>query len=413
MASRALPTQTNPIAGWDIAIAAIALACMTTGFWRLWPNALPLNDAPLGPIILKAGIAALGFVGIASRWEDTLQATLRNPFGIVMIVLACASSIWAIAPSEALRNGILFLVIWGFGIALSLRFKPAELAEICGFAGIFGVVMQVTAHKGLPSVDHFDGDLAFALIGSVWAAMAVRARRTIWIIAAGLCFAFATASTEKAAMGAVLGFAFGIGLAAFGSALGKRGAISVLIAAWIIVISVIGLTIFLMFSAAPIGESVSRYFTNLGDAMIIGQGFGVTGQSVGASFGGGLGLLGTAVVALVVLSTFFQALFGNPVGGNRLYGQIGVFFACTGTLVVAPQEVAVFGPVAVLFAATSFKLSLACAPLARPRRALFDSRKQRQVAPVRHAHQTRAPRPAVLAKEAQLSPTTLKLRPRQ
>ena len=74
MQPRHSPTPANPLSGWDIGVAAIALSCMTTGFWRLWPDALALNDAPLGPVMLKAGLAALGFVGIASRWEESFAA---------------------------------------------------------------------------------------------------------------------------------------------------------------------------------------------------------------------------------------------------------------------------------------------------------------------------------------------------
>jgi hypothetical protein len=367
----------DPLAGWDIAIAAFALACMTSGFWRLWPDALALNDAPLGPIVLKAGLAALGFVGIASRWEASLSGVIRNPFGLVLIALACASAVWAVVPSQALRHGILLLVMWGFGMSLSLRFKSAELAEICGFAGIFGVVMQVTAHKGVPPVDHFDGDLAFALIGCAWATLATPARRTIWLIATGLCFACAFAATERATFGAILGFVFGLGVVTASNAIVKRGAVSVLIAAWVIVAAIVALTLFALFGAAPVADNVSRFFTDLGAAMIIGQGFGVAGQSVGDSLGAGLGLLGSCVGGLVILSKFFQALFGNPAGRQALMGRAGVCFACVGAIVVAPQEVAMFGPILVLFAATSFAISLACAPTPQRHRSLFEGQKLR------------------------------------
>jgi hypothetical protein len=417
MASRSSQTTplppSNAIAGWDIAVAAFALACMTAGFWRLWPNALVLNDAPFGPIILKAGIAALGFVGVASRWEDTMRATVRNPFGLVLIALACGSAIWAMVPGETVRNGILLLVIWCFGIALALRFKASEFSEICGFAGIFAVVMQVTAHEGVPPVDHFDGDLAFALVACAWAAMANPARRTVWMISAGLCFAFAFASTERATFGAILGFVFGLGLAFVGGSLAKRGTISILIAAWGIVAAIVMATAFIMFAAVPVFDSISLFFTNLGTAMIIGNGFGAAGQSVGDSLGAGLGVLGTGVALLVVLSTSFQALFGNPSGNKALMGQAGVCFACVGAMLVSPQEVAMFGPLTILFAATSFSISLACVPKRRARQALFEARK-----PAPKPQRLRKPRPAIAQRTRHLPSATadfhnLGLRPRQ
>jgi hypothetical protein len=386
----------NPLAGWDIAVAAIALAVMTTGFWRLWPDALALNDAPLGPILLKAGVAALGFVAIASRWEQSLSATLRNPFGLVFIALACTSAIWAVMPNEALRNGILFLVIWGFGVSLALRFKPVELAEICGFAGIFGIIMQVTAHQAVPPVDHFDGDLAFALIGCLWAALQVPARRHLWIIATGLCFAFAFAAAERATLGAVLGFAFGIGLASLGGMIARKGAISVLVTAWAIVLAIVVATCFIMFGAGAVSDAISRYFSDLADAMIIGQGFGVAGHSVGDAIGAGLGIVGTCLAMLVVLATFFQCLFGSPSGTKAMLSYAGVCFGCVGAMIVAPGEIALFGPIVILFAGSTFAISLASLPAPRSRRPLFaDQRRSLATAP--------SPR---LAARAAFRPTT-------
>jgi hypothetical protein len=365
--NRAVRANPNAMAGWDIGLAAFALACMTTGFWRLWPEASQLNEAPLGPIMLKAGLAALGFVGIASRWEDALRAFSRNPLALVLIALACSSSLWAVVPAEALRHGILFLVIWGLGIALTLRFKSTELAEICGFAGIFALVMQMTAHKGVPPMNHFDGDLAFALIGCAWAAWSVPTRRTIWFIATGICAAFAFASGDTASLGAGLGLIFGLILAQVGNRLSKKGAVSILVAAWLIVAFVVALTAFVMFGADPVSENVSRYFSDLGPNMVIGQGFGVAGQSASSSIGAGLGILGLGVATLVVLATFFQALFGNPSGGTVSMGYVGVSFACVGAILASPNEVTIFGPICLLFAGASFSISLACArrPMAR------------------------------------------------
>ena len=100
---RASP-EPNVLAGWDIGLAAFAMACMTAGFWRLWPGAVSLTDAPLGPMILKSGLAALGFVAIASRWEEAIGAIVRNPLMLVLMALACASAVWAIAPADALNK---------------------------------------------------------------------------------------------------------------------------------------------------------------------------------------------------------------------------------------------------------------------------------------------------------------------
>lgn len=354
------PSRSNPFAGWDISIAALALACMTAGFWRLWPDAANAELPPVGALILKAGLASLGFVAIASRWEAALRGVATNPMAFILISLACVSGVWAITPAFTLQQSILFLVVWSFGMALALRFRPAELAEICAFAGVFGLVMHTAAQNGVPSVTYFDGDLAFAFIGSLWAAVSIPARRMLWLLCAGICAALAFAAGDVATLGALLGFGVGYAFALYGGLLAKQGAIPILISAWLIVAVLILTTFLVMFGAGPLGSQVSQFLTALGPHMVLGQGFGGLDPSVASSLGAGLGLLGMGVIALVVAATTCQLLFGNPSDQVSSQGYGAACFGCIGAALAAPGEVAALGPVCVMFAATSFAISLAC-----------------------------------------------------
>lgn len=364
-------TTPNPLQGWDIGLAAFVLACMTAGFWRLWPGALSLADAPLGPMILKAGLASLGFVALATRWEDALRALARNPLMLVMLALTVSSALWAIVPADALRNAIMLIVIWVFGVGLALRFQARELAEICAFGGIFGLMAQFAAHQNMPPVTAFDGDIAFAIIATGWAALTVPARRSLWELAFGACGLLAFAAGDLASLGAVIGLVLGFGVAQLGAIRGRQGTISIIVTAWILVALIIGVTLFALFGADPVSARLSSFFSQLGSNMVIGQGFGISGQSVSSGLAAGLGVLGLALGALVAFATLFQVLLGERQDPNGVNFTIAIWFATLGAILVAPGEIALFGPVCILFAASAFSISLSNVPMPRARRTLI------------------------------------------
>ncbi len=378
-----LPVNTKPqSAGWDIGVAAFALACMTAGFWRLWPGAYMLEAAPLGPLIFKAGLAALGFVAIATRWEATLRAFSTNPTSLVLLILACVSPLWAITPADALRNAILLVVIWGFGVALTLRFKPRELAEICGFAGVFGLLAQFIAHRGSPAIGAYDGDLAFAVLACAWAAWQVPARRLIWLLALGCSAALAAVTNDLAALGGAVGLIIGVGLAKAGAAARRGGAVSLIVTAWVIVACIIGVTTFALFAAQPVTARISEFLFALGNQAVLGQGFGNAGHSVLGAVGAGLGIVGACTVVLVVFATLFQALLGRSEAKSASEAFTAVWFATLGAICVSPAEVSIFGPIWILFGASTFGIALAnVAPIVR-RVPLMARNSQQSMAPV-------------------------------
>jgi hypothetical protein len=384
------------LAGWDIGLAAFALACMTAGFWRLWPSALPLTDAPLGPMILKAGLASLGFVALASRWEDVLRAVARNPLMLVLLALSVSSSIWAITPADALRNAILFIVIWVFGVGLTLRFHPRELSEICGFGGIFGLMAQFAAHRGMPPVSAFDGDIVFAIIGSAWAAWCVPVRRPFWLLAFGACCLLAFAAGDRASLGAIIGLVFGYGIAQLGAIRGRQGTVSIIVTAWVLVVLIIGVTLFALFGADPVSLALLNFFQGLGPHMMIGQGFGISGHSVSSGLGAGLGVIGLGLGGFVAFSTVFQALLNDHSrfkdNASYLDFNIVTWFGVLAAILVAPTDISLFGPVFILFAASAFSISLSCDLKQRPRRALIEERTN----PKRALNHRTSPQPRVL-----------------
>lgn len=348
----------NGLAGWDIGLAAFALACMTAGFWRLWPGALVLDDAPQGPMLLKAGLAALGFVAVATNWQAAWRGLARNPLVLVLIALAYSSAMWALVPADALRNAIILTLVWVFGLALILRFRPRELGEICGFAGVFGLMAQVAAHQNMPPLSAFDGDIAFAIIGSAWAAWCVPNRRQLWSIVLAACCLLALAAGDIASLGACIGVLIGAGVAQLGRVRARNGSVSLVVTAWVMVAFIAGVTAFALFGAGSVSERISSFLQDLGPNMIIGEGFGSGGASVAASFGTGLGSVGIVLLGLLAFATLLQVLLGQPYRDGAGEGSLPVWFGALGTILISPSDVAVFGPICILFAANTISISL-------------------------------------------------------
>ncbi|MFN7673814.1 MAG: hypothetical protein ACK5OV_00180, partial [bacterium] len=148
---------------------ALALACFSAGFWRMWPGAAGLDEAPLGPVIRTAGVASMGLVGFAVRWEVLAPVLLRRLDGLVLVAICMASAVWALAPALALQHGILLLLVWVFGITIFARLSAADLAFTAAFAGIFALSAQLVAARGLMPLDALDGDLSLALCAALWA----------------------------------------------------------------------------------------------------------------------------------------------------------------------------------------------------------------------------------------------------
>jgi hypothetical protein len=366
-------TKSHTLAGWDIGLAAFALACMTTGFWRMLPAAVALDEAPIAAIILKAGLASLGFVGVATQWESVVRAWARNPLPLVLLALACSSPIWAFAPAEALRNGIMLVVIWVFGIAFTLRFKAREFSEIAAFAGLFGLLAQFAAHKSVPAAGAFDGDVAFAIIGTAWAAWCVPSRRSMWVLALGICGAVGFAAGDVPSMGSILGLVVGFGMAQIGAMRGQQKAVSVIVTAWVIVALIIAVTLFALFGVDPVTAKIGAFFEQLGPQGLLGQGFGSGGGSIAGSVGNGLGGVGIALALLVAFATLFQVLLGGRQRGTGLDVHVAIWFGCLGAILASPGNVAMFGPVCILFAATSFAISLSSVNIPQKRKSLAQS----------------------------------------
>lgn len=337
---------------WDIAILAVALACFSAGFWRLWPGAAGLDDAPLGTLILKAGVASIGLVAFAVRWEALAPILLRRLDGLLLVGVCMASAAWALAPALALQHGILLLLVWVFGLTVAARLPAVDLAFTAGFAGGLALLAHGIAAGGLMDQTALDGDLTFALCAALWASALGQKWRWAWLGWALSLAALALILSDWASL-----LAAGIGLVTAGLGLGLRWIsarrpwtpidIAVTLACSILTVTILGLFTPLALSSDPFGA-----------INWIGYGFGVAGASIGKGFGQGLGVLGLAVAGVWAIVTTMRLALDRRAADADGAVIFGVWCAGLAALLLAPAEVSILGLWVALLAGLSFGVGI-------------------------------------------------------
>ena len=333
---------------WDLALVALALACFSAGFWRLWPGAAGLEEAPLGPIILKAGVASMGFIGFAVRWETLAPLLLKRLDGLLLVAVCLVSAAWALAPAIALQHGILLLSLWVFGITIAARLPAVDLAFTTACAGMLALLAQLVAARGLMPLAALDGDLTFALCAALWASASSSTWRWAWLTWAAALVVLALILGDLASL-----MAAGIGVVTAGLGLGLRWVaarrqwtpidVAVTLACSILTVTLLALFTPLALSSDPFGA-----------INWIGYGFGVSGASISDGFGLGLGVLGLGLASVWAVVTSVRLALDRRESDTDGAAVFGMWCAGLAALLLAPAEISVIGSWVVLVAGLSF-----------------------------------------------------------
>lgn len=347
---------------WDLALLALALACFSAGFWRLWPGAAGLEEAPLGPIILKAGVASMGFIGFAVRWETLAPVLLKRLDGLLLVAVCLVSAAWALAPAIALQHGILLLALWVFGITIAARLPAVDLAFTTAFAGVLALLAQLLAARGLMPFAALDGDLTLALCAALWASASSSKWRWAWLAwAAALVVLALTLGDLTSVMVA------GIGVVTAGLGLGLRWIaarrswtpidVAVTLACSILTVTLLALFTPLSYASEPFGAN-----------NWIGYGFGVSGASIRDGFGQGLGVLGLALACIWAVVTSVRLALDRRESDTHSAAVFGMWCAGLAALLLAPSEISVLGSWVALLAGLSFGAGIrSLVPIQQPR----------------------------------------------
>lgn len=301
---------------------------------------------------------AAGFLLLAASPWASLQALLRQPFLILLMLIVAASVLWSISPDQTLRRVFAAYCSVLGGVVLAARLKWAELAELLAAAFAILAVIAFIVPIILPSVgimqeifpgawrgvwpekNALGGNMAFgfAIMG---AAAALNPRRwPIWCGFAALALLLTLMSTSKTSLVAlVLGFG---GLVFV--AIVRRGPVTQVAMVWLAVVALgMGAGVAL-FAADAVFDLLGKDATLTGRTKIwaaamnqielrpwLGYGFGVVWDDLGpwsphaamaaqAGFTAqhahnswieqwlGMGLVGLAAFGLFYFQTLFMAL---------------------------------------------------------------------------------------------------------
>lgn len=343
------PADGSPAGPGQLAAAA-GLVLLGQGFWGLMPGATAAVSG-LFVLIVQASVLALGFVMLAARWEQAARGLARDVLPLLVVIVCMASSIWSEAPLVTLQAALLLLLVLGFGIALALRFALADLARLTAVAALTLVLAQVLGQLvtggAVAGLKAGGGELALALVASIWAAGTDARWRTGWSVAAVVCAVLALASSDLASLGAGLGLLAGW----LASRLARTGLPGVMGLAWLLVAGTIGLTLFALFLAPDLADSLRTAGVGQGLMWLSGNGFAASGRSLVEAFWQGTGVWGTSLAVLAVAGFLIRAAVLDARSGAAASLAIG---GLAGAMALAPEQIQVVSPSLVILCAVGF-----------------------------------------------------------
>ena len=333
--------------------AAAGLVLLGQGFWGLMPGASAAASG-LFVLIVQASVLALGFVILAARWEQAVRGLGRDVLPLLVVIVCIASAMWSAAPLVTLQAGLLLLLVLGFGIALALRFAQAELARITAVAALTLVLAQVLGQlvdgAAVAGLTAGGGELALALAASVWAAATDARWRTGWSVAAVVCAVLALATSDLATLGA------GIGLLAgwLAARLARTGLPGVMGLAWLLAAGTIAVTLFGLFLAPDLADSLRAAGAGQGLVWLSGTGFAAGGRDLVAAFWQGTGVWGTGLAVLALAGFVIRAAVHDArTGDAACLATCGL----AGAVALAPAQVQVVSPILVVLCAAGFAVA--------------------------------------------------------
>lgn len=382
---RASAASGQPGAGPGHLAAAAGLVLLGQGFWGLLPGVATAASGLL-LLIVQASVLALGFVILAARWELALRGLSRDVLPLLVVIVCIASAIWSEAPLVTLQSGLLLLLVLGFGVALALRFALAELARIAAVAASILVLAQILEQlvdgEAVAGLSAGGGELALALVACVWAAATDSRWRTGWSVAAVVFAVLGLATSDVASLGAGIGLLVGFAAAR----LARTGLPGVMGLAWLVAVATLALTLFGLFLAPDIADSLRGVGAGQGIVWLSGIGFAASGRSLAEAFWLGTGLWGTGLAVLALAGFIVRAAVSDGRDGGAACLAIS---GLAGAMIQAPAQVLVVSPVLVIVCALGFAVAAGKVTAAdRPRRRpLVASRQERPVRSMPHGRQ--------------------------
>ena len=179
-------------------------------------------------LFLPAYAAGVALVAL-TPW-DTLRGLARQPFLIVIFLIAALSMFWSVSPDQTQRRIFALAFTTLGGVVLAARYSWARLAEVIGAAFVILAVCSLFTGLFVPSIgrmtDLFPGawrglweekntfgdNMAQGAAVCAAAALLNPKRAPLWWSASVVCFLLVLMSTSKTSLVSVLLSAAAIGL---------------------------------------------------------------------------------------------------------------------------------------------------------------------------------------------------------
>jgi exopolysaccharide production protein ExoQ len=246
---------------WALPVLALLIY---SGGWEL-PLVGETADAA-GSALLRVGYLpayAAGFALIALRPGSTLRTLIRQPFLIVLLLVAVASVFWSVNPDQTARRGFALVCTTLGGIALAARFRWPQLAEVVGAAFAVLIVACFVVCLAVPRIgimtelfpgawrglwrekNGLGGNMAFGFCILSAAALLNPRRARLWWTFAGLALVLVLMSTSKTSLVSLM-----LGVAAIGFVwIARRGPALGAAATWTGITGVVLLGAFILFAS--------------------------------------------------------------------------------------------------------------------------------------------------------------------
>ncbi len=125
---------------------------------------------------------ALGFLLVIGNPWNTVRATLRQPFLIILMGVVAASIFWSIQPDVSIRRGFAVACTTISGLALAARFRWAEMARVFAITFVVLIIASYAVCIALPRIG-----IMTELFPGAWRGLWMEKNALGGLMAMGIC----------------------------------------------------------------------------------------------------------------------------------------------------------------------------------------------------------------------------------
>jgi exopolysaccharide production protein ExoQ len=206
---------------------------------------------------------AAGILLLAMSLGESIKGVLRQPFLVMIMLVAAASMLWSLSPDATMRRLVALYATTLAGVVIAARYRWATLAEVMGAAFAILAIGSLLMVLAVPSIGKMQtlfpgawrglwveknalgGNMAMGFAILAGAAMLVPKRRWLWGGLAAVALLLVLMSTSKTAL---VSLALGCGALAF-IWIVRRGPASATMATWAAVVGAFLAAAFMVFAA--------------------------------------------------------------------------------------------------------------------------------------------------------------------